>query len=91
MYEIILSILDLRMLLVLMLGKIKELAVIVTFQTDPSSKKYQEEVLQQRLKWVLISRGLLMIRHYLTQSILILSTVATCKQHIVDVYNGCSL
>ena len=50
------SILDLRMRLVSMLlwGKIKELAAIVTFQTDPSSKKYQEEVLQQRWKRHLI-------------------------------------
>lgn len=32
----------------LLSGKIKQLEGIATFQTYPSSKKFQEEVLQQR-------------------------------------------
>ena len=48
----------------LLWGKIKQLGGIVTFQAYPSSKKYQEEVLQQRWKWLLIYQGHFVIRFY---------------------------
>ena len=46
----------------LLWGKIKQLGGIVTFQAYPSSKKYQEEVLQQRWKGLLIYQGHFFIR-----------------------------
>ena len=51
----------------LLWGKIKQLGGIVTFQAYPSSKKYQEEVLQQRWKWLLIYQGHFVIRFFYTQ------------------------